>query len=86
MGVVSSAAEIRRRTREMDRRLWVCLRTRFITTASVSRHLGVQGIMVNHYRPQVKIKGTLPHILHSSPLRLFVPAKVYTWILYHLNI
>ena len=49
----------------MDRRLWVCLRTRFITTASVSRHLGVQGIMVNHYRPQVKIKGTLPHILHS---------------------
>ena len=50
----------------MDRRLWVCLRTRFITTASVSRHLGVQGIMVNHYRPQVKIKGTLPHILQST--------------------
>ena len=35
----------------------------FYYTASVSHHLGVQGIMVNHHRPQLKIKGTLPHIL-----------------------
>ena len=72
-GVVSSAAEIRRRTREMDKRLWVYLRTRFITTASVSRHLGVQGIMANHYRPQVKIKVrsliyTYGHLLWSTDI------------------
>ena len=60
--------KFRRRTQEMDRRLWVCLRACSFTIASVSCHLGVQRIVVN----ALKLRLTVHYLIFYSNIHSFI--------------